>query len=267
MTIHSEVLHGTVPSRRRRPEDGNRLGDSADPSAGHVFYFEYGVAVFWGLTPDELTNITDRVIRGNETDPLPLTEQERDELNYVCTCIEASSCVKNDTIILSDNHGRDEMVRISIAHALAQSVKLSVYEEQVAQLARKTKNLPEQLAQTGKVDMSNEEVSMLLGELFLLRSRVNLVSTVLDTPDFFWHAPQNLQRMYSQVRDYVDLCHRTEILNSRCDVVAALLSILREQQYHNHSSKLEWIIIWLIVAEFLVGLGELASLIQGAHTS
>lgn len=45
----------------------------------------------------------------------------------------------------------DHLIKLSISHALAQSAKLSVYEERVIQIVESTKDLPEALAATGEV--------------------------------------------------------------------------------------------------------------------
>jgi len=45
----------------------------------------------------------------------------------------------------------DHLIKLSISHALAQSSKLSVYEDRVTEIVESTKNLPETLAATGEV--------------------------------------------------------------------------------------------------------------------
>lgn len=37
------------------------------------------------------------------------------------------------------------------------------------------------------------QVAQLIGKVFLQSSTVNLLSSVLDTPDFFWSEPDSLQ--------------------------------------------------------------------------
>lgn len=44
----------------------------------------------------------------------------------------------------------DHLIKLSISHALAQSAKLSVYEERVMEIVENTKDLPETLAATGE---------------------------------------------------------------------------------------------------------------------
>ena len=46
---------------------------------------------------------------------------------------------------------------------------------------------------TGKVPLKRKEIAQLIGKVFIQKSAVNLLSTVLDTPEFFWSAPDNMQ--------------------------------------------------------------------------
>ena len=53
------------------------------------------------------------------------------------------------------------------------------------------------------------------------------------------------------------MAHRVEILNQRLDVVHELFSMLSDELNQKHNAKLEWIIIWLILIEVIVGLVSL----------
>lgn len=41
--------------------------------------------------------------------------------------------------------------------------------------------------------MSRKQIAQLIGRVFIQKSAVNLLSTVLDTPEFFWSAPDSMQ--------------------------------------------------------------------------
>ena len=44
-----------------------------------------------------------------------------------------------------------------------------------------------------QVGLSRKKVAQLIGQVFIQKSAVNLLSTVLDTPEFFWSAPDSMQ--------------------------------------------------------------------------
>lgn len=83
------------------------------------------------------------------------------------------------------------------------------------------------------------------------RSSVNLHLDVLDMPDFFWERPE-LEPLYKLTRSYLDLNKRVDILNRRLDVLKELMEILKDQLNTQHASRLEWIVIWLIVLELCI---------------
>ena len=73
-------------------------------------------------------------------------------------------------------------------------------------------------ANVGKVAVSRKEIAMLIGKVYLQRASVNLLSTVLDTPEYFWSAPDSQQSLYKRVCEYLELDQRVEVLNNRFQV-------------------------------------------------
>ncbi len=66
--------------------------------------------------------------------------------------------------------------------------------------------------------ISRKEIAKLIGRVFLQRAAVNLLSTVLDTPEYFWSAPDSMQSLYKRVCEYMELDERVEVLNNRFQV-------------------------------------------------
>lgn len=226
---------------------------------GDVFYFDYGVVVFWGLTQRaEAAALAS--IAAYAIDPLETREVELDEFEFRYSASERAH-VQNDVFTINYRSAGDHLIKLSISHALAQSTKLSVYEERVVAIVEQTRDLPERLATTGRVDMSRKAISQLIGRVFIQKAAVNLLSTVLDTPEFFWSAPDALQELYKRVGEYAEYDTRVEVLNQRFQVLQEMLDMLRDHQNNFHGVRLEWIVIWLIVVECVVGLFECASIL------
>lgn len=57
---------------------------------------------------------------------------------------------------------------------------------------------------------------------------------------------------YSTVLQYLEMQSRTEVSNKRLDMLRELLDVLQQQMENAHAVKLEWIVIWLIVAEVVL---------------
>lgn len=116
----------------------------------------------------------------------------------------------------------------------------SLFEELIASTVDTCKDIPTQIALTGKIDLSRSQINMQIGELFILRINIHLNGSVLDTPELFWVEPQ-LKPVYQAVRSYLEMDQRVELVTERLDVIADLLAVLKDQLSHGHDEKLEWI--------------------------
>ena len=74
-----------------------------------------------------------------------------------------------------------------------------------------------------------KDASRLTGQLFLQKSAVNLLSTVLDVPEFFWDAADELQGLYGTVTKYLELKNRVAVLNARYEVLESMLLMVQQQ--------------------------------------
>ncbi|KXZ47725.1 hypothetical protein GPECTOR_33g607 [Gonium pectorale] len=235
-------------------------GDSSTTAAvgpPDVFFFEYGVVAFWGMQQHQEALILRSLARVVERGPL--ARPEKDEFVFNLSGSEPPH-IQNDTITINRRQATDHQVRLAISHALAQSTKLSVYEERVVALVEESKHLPQDLAVHGRVSMSTKKLAQLIGKVFLQSSTLNLLSTVMDTPEFFWSAPDQLQALYERACEYLELDTRAEVLNARFQVLQEMLDMLRDHKNNSHAARLEWIIIWLLMVDVILMLFQLLSL-------
>lgn len=212
-----------------------------------AFLFDYGVIVVWGMTEAHEARFL-RDIAKFEVEKLAADDVETEHFNFYYTH-EYQARIYNDFITLRDKH--NYMTKLAISHALAQSVKTSLFEELIASTIDTCKDIPTQIALTGKIKLSRKQINMQIGELFILRINIHLNGSVLDTPELFWVEPQ-LEPVYQAVRSYLEMDQRVELLTERLDVIADLLAVLKDQLSHGHDEMLEWIVIILIAMEILV---------------
>eukprot|EP00887_Chlorella_sp_A99_P005589 scaffold1.g5589.t1 len=219
---------------------------------GSIMLFEYGVVVFWDLSPKQERSILEHTLKQFEEGPLPQAKVETDTFQFRLQPY-------NDVITLGSNIRDGELVRISISFALSQSTKLSVHEERVMRIAGLTRGLPSALAHEGKVKIHREDIAKLIGRVFIEQSQLNLLGTVLDTPDFFWDQSDAMQSIYDKVWEYLEMNDRIDVINTRLAVLHEMLDMLRSQQHALHSATLEWIVIWLILIDVVILLFQLAA--------
>lgn len=227
-TLYRDVIHIEVPG--------------VEP--GDVFYFPYGALVCWNMTKEaaqQFVSIT------KSFEYRPVEEIETDEFTYL---YDTTPKISEDEIILPN---RDVLTKLAISHGIAQSVKLGTFEIAIQKTFNHMQYIPEDLAKHGKISLSRREIRRKMGELFLERNSINLHFNVLDSPEFFWEYPE-LEPLYTMTINYLDLEKRGQVLNQRLGVIHELFEMLGTELNHQHSSRLEWIIIWLIVIEVIVSL-------------
>ena len=85
----------------------------------------------------------------------------------------------------------------------------------------------------------------------MVRHDVNLHTVVLDTPDFFWKE-ETYEIEYRMMMRYLEMSERVDTVNKRLDMLKELLDVLEQQLESAHATKLEWIVIWLIIIEIAI---------------
>ncbi|KAF8308201.1 DUF155-domain-containing protein [Clavulina sp. PMI_390] len=245
--LNRRALEGdlTLRPRRRVKKKFDKIGGEHS-AAAEVFVFEFGVVVCWGMTePQEKRFLSS--IRRFEVERLPPDEVEYEDLNFYYANY---SRIYNDVITL--RRGSSYMTKLSLSHALAQSVKISLFEDLISNTIDETKNIPETISETGKIGMDHGEIMQQIGSLFILRMNINLVGSVLDSPELFWSYP-DLQPLYDAARSYLEIPQRIDLLNTRVEVLQDMLSLLKESVQSKHAERLEQIVIALIGIEIVLG--------------
>ncbi|MEX1013466.1 MAG: RMD1 family protein [Waddliaceae bacterium] len=211
-----------------------------------LFYFRYGVIVFWGISKQQHQKYLDLALqfaRGK------LDENVEDEFVYAYGDL---SKIKEKCIILPDH---ELLTKLAVSHAMAQSAKLEVFEIRIEKTIQEMQPIPLQLAKTGRQPFSSLQLRRKMGKLYVDKSSINLHFDLLDVPDFFWDY-EELEPIYSLTANYLDIKDRVDILNQKLHVMSELYEMLSEELKHRHSSRLEWIIIVLITIEVVVVLSK-----------
>ncbi|TPX55793.1 hypothetical protein PhCBS80983_g05026 [Powellomyces hirtus] len=216
---------------------------------GECLFFAYGVVVMWGLS-DQEERIVLKELEPFEEEKLAQDDVEIEEFVFHYNAYYQPR-IYNDIITLKNP--ANYMIKLTISHAIAQSVKLALFEGLIEETIESTKHVPQILAETGKIHMTRKSVNKKIGQLFIMRINVNLVSNVLDVPEIFWSEPA-LEPLYMAIRGYLEITQRVDLLNQRVSVISDLLDMLKEHQTSSHGEQLEWIVIILIAFEIVIGI-------------
>jgi len=210
---------------------------------GSCAIFPFAVAVYWNMAQEQIERLSQE-IQSFCTNPLTQIEVE---LFYYRSHCERTRFF-HDRIELANS---EPLTLLALSHALAQSTKLSVFEAQAQKTIEATASIPRSLAQKGTTSMSRRQTARMRGQLFITKNEIILKYELLDTPEFFWEYPE-LQAIYEIGASYLEIKPRTEILSLKLETIHEMFEMLADELRHQHSSTLEWIIIWLIAVEIVM---------------
>ena len=223
---------------------------SAIEQLGDIFIFAYGCMVFWW--PDSIINeLNEEKIleRFKQFLTNPLHEHIVDRCNYRIDTQEITYVdEEHDEIVIERD---DPTIKLSFSYGLSQSVKLIMFENSVERTIEDNKKFPDELIKTGKISLSGKALSKKIGVLFAERNFINLNNDILDTPDFFWRRPK-YEPYYEMSVKFLDIRQRMALLNTRLDIIHELYGILSNKLQYIHTSRLELIIICLIMIEVVL---------------
>ncbi|KAK0232377.1 hypothetical protein EDD85DRAFT_775059 [Armillaria nabsnona] len=234
----------------------------ATSAEAEIFLFEYGTVVIWGMTEAQEKRFLSSLKRF-EIEKLAPEDVEMEDLNYYYANYSRRVPlwlqfikIYNDVITL--RKGSSYMTKLSLSHALSQSVKCSLFEALISNTIEDTKDIPEIISETGKIGMPHKEIMQNIGQLFLLRTNINSVGSVLDSPEVFWVRTfprfPDLQPLYDAARSYLEIPQRVILLNSRVEVLQDMLQLLKESVSSRHAERLEQVVIVLIAIEIVLGI-------------
>lgn len=217
---------------------------------GDVFYFKNGTVVTWGLSKPDNHAVTQSL--GPycvEPDTVIDHDEFVVETEATRTFMEPQGYFNVDLIHLEEDSAE---MRLAVSYPLSQSSKLQYFERKIESFTQQYSHLIEKLAKEGKVRGSRGEISKIIGKLFLLKTQINLTSTYLSPPHFFWQNV-NFGPVYEMVHSFMDIPERVGSINQKMDVLNEMLDMLNSQLQYHHGLFLEWVIIVLLCVEIALG--------------
>lgn len=234
---HCQMIHGVL-----------QLAHKA--SGGEVFFFTHGCFVSWGLSLRQEKELLDDVRNASHK---PLDSYLRDR--YIYQYEQDSSIMLHEkfNIELINLESDNSQLKLAFSYGLAQSVKLEAFEAALNEIISNNQFIANDLAEHGKINLSRKAIVQRIGRILRVKNLINLHSDYLDCPEYFWRN-SNVETFFEMTIKFLDLPKRVNALNQKLSVLQDMLDLLDGQLQYKHSSKLEWIIVALILVEILVSL-------------
>nr|VZI48031.1 unnamed protein product [Spirometra erinaceieuropaei] len=233
------------------------LGDPT--SHRDILIFRSGVCVFWNAPDAECRQMLDSIRKYCDA---PVTSEliEWEELRYFLTT--GDTFLDGEDICLHHSLSMDNtqpnatidssavFEKLAFSDALALSVKLSLLEASFDSVALQMQPWIEKMKTGLGTFFPQSAVFRKTGELFTLRHLLNVSTNITETPDFYWDRPE-VEKLFQQLKSALSIQSRTKILNTKLDTCCELAEILTNHLQARHSSRLEWMIIALILVEVI----------------
>jgi uncharacterized Rmd1/YagE family protein len=136
-----------------------------------------------------------------------------------------ASKIEGDVITLSQSGECGVLERLAVSFALGQSVKLTSFEHAIQDTIARTRKLPQEMAEHGRViSARRSDIAAMTGALFM--HRLSLES-VTSRPSFFW-ATENVNYLtnYSRVSAYMELDERNARHAGQLNALQDLLELV-----------------------------------------
>lgn len=143
-----------------------------------------------------------------------------------------------------------------LADILAKSVALARYEREIAQVFDTIESAAVALSSEGRVPNVRKPMLKLIGSALLAQHRVQGRIAFAEKPDILWDHPE-LGRFYEKMEDEYEIVERGTLLNGKLDVIGTVAETFTDMMDTARSTRLELLIVGLILAELVIGIVEL----------
>ena len=220
-------------------------------SGGIGVVFRYGVAVLFGVPPNEEEDLRARVLAVAEN---PYARAEVEELEVRVEPERTEGLQEGRLVVQARSLERLQL----IAEALAKSLVLGHYETRLSADFDRIEPLALDLERTGRIRGSTREHLRHIGALLLMESRMVGRAEIGDKPELLWDHPE-LERLNALLEDEFEIQERLAALDRKLELAARTERTLVDLISTHHALRVEWYIVTLIVFEIVLTLYSMFS--------
>ena len=208
----------------------------------YVYIFRYGIVSFYGFSEESITTITKDLkpycIQWQQPE---LTEEI--ELEILSGHIQPK--VTNNKIILPSSNF--EAIRLVLLQ-LSQSVALDHFAGLSEQIMKETRQHTTYLEHHGKLHLGGKKLKKYIAKVLNINNQISENLYIFDSHEVTWE-DENLDRLDRNLKQVFDLKERYRTIKEQGYIIKENLSLFKDIMDHRESSRLEWIIIILILVE------------------
>jgi required for meiotic nuclear division protein 1 len=212
-----------------------------DNAGKYTYILSYGIVIFAGQSDIEkstfltfLNDFTEDKVEGNFDDHFVLK-----------TDPNVSVLLKYDSITISEI--TDETIRIVMLN-IGQSVALDYYEKLTFDIFYDSQKITNDLEKTGTFKYSKKELLKFIGKTINIKNSIIDNLYIFDSPEEVWEN-ELLERIDKGLKKTFDLKMRYQDIDYKLKIVQDNLKLFTDLLQNRESTRLEWVIIILILIE------------------
>ena len=210
----------------------------------YLYVFKYGIVSFFGFNNETIKAISEELKPFcNEWHHPELTE----EIELEIQSGQTQPRVTNNKIVLPASN--IEAIRLVLLH-LSQSVALDYFEGLSEQIMKETRQHTSYLEHNGKLHLGGKKLKKYIAKVLNINNQISENLYIFDSHEVTWE-DENLDRLDKNHKQIFDLKERYRTIKEQGHIIKENLSLFKDIMDHRESSRLEWIIIILILVEVM----------------
>jgi uncharacterized Rmd1/YagE family protein len=209
----------------------------------YLYVFNYGVVALAGYNELEKSDIL-KFIKSYAEKPVN-GEFVEDYLLEVDP--EARMVINYNSMTVPELN--NNVLRIAMLNT-CQSAALDYYEDIGYRILEDTRKFTNELESFGKIKISKTDLLKFVGKTLNIKNSIVDNLYIFDAPDIVWEN-EYLEKIDNGLKDIFDIRMRFRDLDYKLKIVEDNLKLFTELSQNRESTRLEWIIILLILFEVL----------------
>jgi len=208
----------------------------------YIYIFKYGVICFYNISKDTVEQICNEILMYGKN----LIREEISE-NIDIVIGGEPNMVSYGMVTLKEFNV--ESIRLVMLN-VSQSVALDNYTNISEQILEDTKIHTTYLEEKGRLDISGKNLKKYIGRVLNIKNKISENLYIFDSHDVTWD-DETLNKLDQDLKRVFDLKDRYRSIHDQIEIVKENLELFKDIMFHKESSKLEWIIIILILVEVI----------------
>lgn len=210
----------------------------------YAYVFKYGIICVYNFSSIETDNLTQELYEF--TTNAKLIDSSLSESIKISTSSKAFKINFEGVYIVDSNIEKLRLIMLNTS----QSVALDYYAGVTEQLLEDTRQHTSFLEAKGRLDIGGKKLKKYIGKVLNVKNKISENLYIFDSPDAVWE-DEKLNKLNVGLKKKFDLKDRYQTISQQLNIVKENLDLFKDIMFHKESSKLEWIIIILIVIEVI----------------